>query len=60
MYITNPYAVHVTNQIEGCSKWKYGSTLAIDSYLTLAHLCLLKEENPKEFVMSEWMEGDEC
>ena len=49
----NPYVVHETNQIEVCSKEKNKSTTAIDSNLTLANLCLLKETNPKQFVMCE-------
>lgn len=49
--------MHKTNQIKGCFNWKYGSTSAVDSYLTLVHICLLKEENPKDFVC---IERDEC
>ena len=50
MYIMNPYAVYSSNQIEWFSKQKNRITLAADSYLTLAHLCLLKEKNPKKIV----------
>ena len=58
MYIMNPYVVHETNQIKGCSKWKHWSTTALDSNLNLANLCLLKETTPKEFVTCEGREGD--
>lgn len=30
----NPYIVHATNQIKGWIKWKYGSTIVVDSYVT--------------------------
>ena len=58
MYIMNPYVVHENIQIEGCYKKKNGSTTVIDSNLTLANLCLLKEKNPKQFVLCEGREGD--
>ena len=56
MYTENPYVVHATNHIKGCFKRKYGSTLAFDSNLTLVHLCLLKEENPKRVCVKEMHE----
>ena len=41
-----PMKLHVTNQKMGRIKRKNGWISAIDSYLTVSHLSLLKEDKP--------------
>ena len=41
-----PMQLHVTNQKIGRIKWQNGWISVVDSYLTLSHQSLLKEDEP--------------
>ena len=44
-----PMQIHATNQKIGRIKWQNGWISVIDSYLTLSHLSILKDDgNPKQ------------